>query len=76
VRLAAFGDSALEFELVIWTREMLHRRGEFISRVNYAIHGCLARHGVEIPFPQRDLHLRSSVPFPISEPVPTPRTGA
>lgn len=75
VRLAAFGDSALEFELVVWTSELLHRRGEFISRVNYAIHASLARHGVEIPFPQRDLHLRSSVPFPISEPVPAQRTG-
>jgi len=64
VRLKAFGDSAIEFEVLGWTREMLHRPREFVSRMNFAIHASLKRHGIQIPFPQRDLHLRSAVPLP------------
>lgn len=54
-----FGDSALLFELRAWTDEMVQNRGEFISRVNYAIHESLMEHGIQIPFPQRDLHVKS-----------------
>jgi small-conductance mechanosensitive channel len=69
VRLTGFGDSSLNFELLGWTRELLQRRGLFISGVNYAIHDALKKHGIEIPFPQRDLHVRSSIPLPVAEPV-------
>jgi len=65
VRLKAFGDSAIEFEVLGWTRELLQARGEFISRVNYAVHDALKKNGIEIPFPQRDLHLKTSVPLPV-----------
>jgi small-conductance mechanosensitive channel len=74
VRLTGFGDSSLDFELLGWTRELLHRRGLFISGVNYAIHDALKKHGIEIPFPQRDLHVRSSIPLPVAEPA-TDRDG-
>lgn len=63
VRMTGFGDSALEFELLGWTRELLHRRGAYISRLNFAIHETLKGHGIEIPFPRRDVHLRSAVPL-------------
>ena len=69
VRLTGFGDSSLNFELLGWTRELLHRRGQFISRVNFAIYDALQKHGIQIPFPQRDLHLRSSIPLPVAEPA-------
>ena len=75
VRLAAFGSSSLDFQLVVWTSELLQRRGEFISQVNFAIHASLARNGLQIPFPQRDLHIRSSIPFPVSEVMPPPEEG-
>lgn len=65
VRLKAFGDSAIEFEVLGWTRELLQARGEFISRVNFAIHAALKKHGIAIPFPQRDLHVKSSSPLPV-----------
>lgn len=65
VRLKAFADSAIEFEVLGWTRELLQAKGEFVSRVNFAIHAALQKHGIAIPFPQRDLHLKSSVPLPI-----------
>lgn len=61
-----FGDSSLDFELLGWTSELLQNRGEFISQVNFAIHQALHRHGVEIPFPQRDLHLKSPLPIQVA----------
>ena len=65
VRLKGFGDSAIEFEVLGWTSDLLQAPGEFISRVNFTVCAALKRHGIEIPFPQRDLHLRSSVPLPV-----------
>ena len=65
VWFVGFGDSSLDFEVLGWTRELLHSRGEFKSRLNYAIHRSLKEHGIEIPFPQRDLHVRSSIALPV-----------
>ncbi len=73
VRLTGFGDSSIDFELLGWTRELLQRRGLFISRVNYAIHEALRQNGIEIPFPQRDLHIRTSIPLPLADRGTTPR---
>ncbi|MEW5974252.1 MAG: mechanosensitive ion channel domain-containing protein [Acidobacteriota bacterium] len=53
-----FGDSSLDFELRIWTSQMLHRRGVLFSDLNFAIYAKFAEHAVEIPFPQRDLHFK------------------
>jgi small-conductance mechanosensitive channel len=58
VWFAAFGDSSLNFELLVWTRHVEGQR-EIISRLNYAIDEAFRREGVEIPFPQRDLHIKS-----------------
>lgn len=66
VRLKAFGDFPIEFQILGWTRELLHAPREFVSRMNYAIHDSLKRQGIQIPFPQRDLHLRSAIPLPFT----------
>jgi potassium efflux system protein len=58
VELGAFGDSALEFELEVFTRNP-RRQKDLISDLNFRIDAAFRRHGVTIPFPQRDLHLRS-----------------
>ena len=58
----AFGDSALEFQLRVWTTRMLHRRGVFVGQINLAIYEKFQRHGIHIPFPQRDLHLKTVPP--------------
>ncbi|HXH28844.1 MAG TPA: mechanosensitive ion channel domain-containing protein [Candidatus Polarisedimenticolia bacterium] len=68
VRLTDFGDSSINFELLGYTSELLHQRGQFISLVNFAVHAALKRHGIQIPFPQRDLHLRSAVPLGLEPP--------
>lgn len=59
VWLTELADSALTFELLAWSRDKLHRPGNFKSELNYAIVKKFRDHGVEIPFPQRDLNLRS-----------------
>jgi small-conductance mechanosensitive channel len=55
-----FGDSSLNFELVVWCSEMSHRPARYKSDLNFLIERKLREAGIEIPFPQRDLHIRSS----------------
>lgn len=59
VRFLGFGDSALNFELAIWTIEMAQRPTRFRSDLYFAIERKLRENQIEIPFPQRDLHVRS-----------------
>ncbi len=59
VRFLAFGNSALEFELRAWSSSLVHRKGRLTSALNFAIYDKFREHGIEIPFPQRDLHVRS-----------------
>jgi small-conductance mechanosensitive channel len=56
-----FGDSALNFELRIWTADMTHRPGFLKSELNFAIWEVFKTHRIEIPFPQRDLHIHGPV---------------
>jgi len=60
VRFKAFGESSLDIELQCWTSAMLHRPGVFKSDLNFAIHDSLKAHRIEVPFPQRDLRIRSA----------------
>lgn len=57
----SFGDSSLNFELGVWTREMTFKPRRFRSDLNFAIDAAFRANGIEIPFPQRDLHVRSGV---------------
>ncbi|MEY2557418.1 MAG: potassium-dependent mechanosensitive channel [Verrucomicrobiota bacterium] len=59
VFLKQFGESAMDFELVVWSSEMSHRPSRFRSDLNFAIEEKFREAGIEIPFPQRDLHIRS-----------------
>lgn len=58
----AFGDSALDFVLCAYTENMVGLPERLHSQVNFAINAELTRAGIQIPFPQRDLHLRSVAP--------------
>ena len=61
VFLKQFGESSIDFELVVWSAEMSHRPSRFKSDLNFAIERKLREAGIEIPNPQRDLHIRSGV---------------
>ncbi len=55
-----FGDSSLDFRLLAWAD--LDNRLEMESELKVAINRELKEAGIEIPFPQRDLHIRSVDP--------------
>lgn len=59
VRLLAFGDNGLAFELRAWSTSLIHRRGQLISNLNFAISDTFRAHNIEMPHPQRDIHIRS-----------------
>jgi small-conductance mechanosensitive channel len=61
VWLVGFGDSAVEFILAVWLTEEAARRNAAIQAAYlWELDTALKAHGIEIPFPQRDLHLRSA----------------
>lgn len=53
-----FGDSSLNFELLVWIAEPA-KQVRIKSDLYFAIERSLREHNIEIPFPQRDLHVRS-----------------
>lgn len=61
VFLKLFGESAIDFELVVWSSDMSHRPSRFKSDLNFLIAASLREAGIELPNPQRDLHIRSGV---------------
>ncbi|TZF90439.1 mechanosensitive ion channel [Lysobacter lacus] len=60
VWLVEFGESRMEFQLIVWINADATKRPSTVKAAyNWALHGALQRHGIAIPFPQRDLHVRS-----------------
>jgi small-conductance mechanosensitive channel len=56
-----FGESALKFELRFWAAQQ-DTWFQLQSDVTVAVAKALQEAGIEIPFPQRDLHIRSIDP--------------
>ncbi len=60
VWLVGFGDSSLNFELVVWVSQAAVKKPSGVSAAYlWEIETSLQQHGIEIPFPQRDLNIRS-----------------
>lgn len=59
VRLIAFGDSALEFELHCWAKRP-NDEGRLRHLLCKDIYETFNREGIEIPFPQREVHIKQS----------------
>ena len=60
VQFREFGESELSFELLIWLPTPdISVQNRVRSDINSAVDAAFRRAGIEIPFPQRDLHIRS-----------------
>jgi potassium efflux system protein len=68
VLFRAFGDSSLDFELRCFIRDV-DKRLITISDLNLAIDAAFREAGIEIPFPQRDVHFRNG-PLPDTQAAP------
>ncbi|MBT8089583.1 MAG: mechanosensitive ion channel family protein [Gammaproteobacteria bacterium] len=61
VRFRMFGDSSLNFELLGWIAQPVDR-GRVVHELNCAVYKALDENNISIPFPQRDLHVRTMPP--------------
>ncbi|QYF86270.1 mechanosensitive ion channel family protein [Brevundimonas sp. PAMC22021] len=92
VWLVSFGERGLEFELLVWpTREAVKRPAAMHAAYTWLIADALDGAGIETPFPQTDLRLRSAFglegdealrrlgygrgPSPAAAPQPTPSSA-
>ncbi len=66
VRLRAFGDSSLDFELLGWVEQPV-LRGRVVDSLLTAIYKRFQNEAIEIPFPQRDLHIKEMPSVPPRE---------
>lgn len=55
----SYGESSLDFNLVVWTSNYIQRPMFLKSTLYYAIFKEFTAQNIKIPFPQRDLHIRS-----------------
>jgi small-conductance mechanosensitive channel len=62
VWLVEFGDSSINFELLLWVDAVAVDPREARGRIMFHIWDALLERDIEIPFPQRDLHIRSVDP--------------
>lgn len=60
VWLVGFGGSSLDFELVVWLNAEATKRPSAVKAAYlWALETALRKYCIDIPFPQRDLHIRS-----------------
>jgi small-conductance mechanosensitive channel len=58
-RLLGFGDNAVNLELRVWIKDPQNGVGSVKSNLFWGIWQRFQEHGIEIPYPQRDVHLKS-----------------
>lgn len=56
-----FADSAVNLEVRFWIDDPMNGRANVISALLIRVWDAFHVHGIEIPYPQRDIHVRSSV---------------
>ena len=71
VIFTGYGDNSIDFSLRVWTAERAHAPLSLKSDLYFALFKLFTEHRIELPFPQRDLHIRSSeIPLPYAGPLP------
>ncbi len=63
VRFTSFGDSSLDFELFFWNEDVFYVE-EIQSQLRYLVDKKFRDNNITIPFPQRDLHIKSRNELP------------
>jgi small-conductance mechanosensitive channel len=81
VWFTGLGESSLSFEVLVWVDFKKTARQRVRSDLYRAIFAALRSAGIEIPYPQRDLHIRSVSPealevLPLSAETPAATRGA
>ncbi len=62
VWLVGYGDSAMNFEIIVWAnRKLTTHPASTHAKLMWALDDELLRLGIEIPFPQRDLNVRAGL---------------
>jgi len=62
VRLMDFGDNGINLQLRIWIADMENGTASVKSDINLAIWRAFKANNITMPFPQRDLHLKTAWP--------------
>lgn len=68
-----FGDSSVDLEVRFWIRDPMNGRANVTSDLLLGIWDRFAEHGIQIPYPQRDLHLRTPESFSFGEDAAAPK---
>ena len=58
--LRGFGDSGVEFAVEFWVNGIDDGRHKYTSQVRFLVWNALKEHGIEIPFPQRVIHMKEA----------------
>jgi small-conductance mechanosensitive channel len=72
--MAGFGDSSVDLELCFWINDPQAGTTNVRSAVLLGIWDRFREHGIEIPFPQRDLHIRTPAELRVLT-TPAPADG-
>ncbi|MFZ5425815.1 MAG: mechanosensitive ion channel family protein, partial [Thermodesulfobacteriota bacterium] len=68
VLLKSFGDDGVQLELRVWVQHPQRGMANVASDIQLAIWDAFQDHGIEFPFPQRDLHVKEPVTVRLEEP--------
>ncbi len=69
VWLRAFGESSVDHDILVWISDPEGGVGNVQSEILNRLWILFKEHGIEIPFPQRDIHIRNASGDPASEPA-------
>lgn len=61
VRFVGYGDNSINFEVLVWIDIRKTARRMARSLLYFTIFEMLQKAGIEIPYPQRDIHIRSGL---------------
>jgi small-conductance mechanosensitive channel len=73
--ISGFGDSSVDLSLRLWINDPDNGVSNVRGAVYIAVWDLFYEHGIEIPFPQRDLHIRSGPPTELFDAGPAVPRG-